>query len=323
MGERLRVRELEGVIGKLSAAKGNQHELDAALDDIEEAFAERVPVEERVTAMPFARLSTTSTRKAVAIRRSEIPLMVDPTGAPGISALEPAASRGPFLTEVGERIWIDTFRFLTQTTILNVPKPVAIFKAFGFVTPGQPIVLAAGSFWIATSRLVPGRPDNEFAGFKIRGGTIRLSGSVTASPGAVAVTGNWNAEVELTLDPPTASPTPAEVNLPELSGLCSARLDSGASVSRRAGFLFTERHLTSRVIKPRHSSTTPHAPSSFQPTRRRPNSISAAWSRRCSRSGTPERSSPPAGPCPLSSPRPINSVRRTVPGFSGWGSIRG
>ena len=214
MGERLRVRELEGVIGKLSAAKGNQHELDAALDDIEEAFAERVPVEERVTAMPFARLSTTSTRKAVAIRRSEIPLMVDPTGAPGISALEPAASRGPFLTEFGERIWIDTFRFLTQTTILNVPKPVAIFKAFGFVTPGQPIVLAAGSFWIATSRLVPGRPDNEFAGFKIRGGTIRLSGSVTASPGSVAVTGNWNAEVELTLDPPTASPTPGEVNLP-------------------------------------------------------------------------------------------------------------
>ena len=273
MTERLRIRELEAVIGTLKAIEVSQYELEEALDDVEEAFSEGVTVEAAVTtkhlnfitATRFARerfrldrqrllplggilddspltierpLSSRSGRKAVAIRTSEIPLIFDPTGSRAMSAFEPTASRGPFLTAFGDRVWIDTFRFLTQTTILSappslglIPKPVAVFETFGFVTPGMPIILAAGSFWIASNRLVAGRPDNEFAGCKIQGGTIRLSGNLTSSPGSVSATGSWNAEIELTLDPPGADPAPADVRLP-----ASVRLTLGAAGLGRIDF---------------------------------------------------------------------------------------
>lgn len=49
MAERLRIRQFEEVVGKLRAVDVTQRELDAALDDVEEALSGGVKVEEAVT----------------------------------------------------------------------------------------------------------------------------------------------------------------------------------------------------------------------------------------------------------------------------------
>ena len=75
--------------------------------------------------------------------------------------------------------------------------------------------LAAGSAWLSTRLLVPGRADNEFIGVRIKGGSLALSGASQSLEQAIVVSGQWNATLQFTLDVPAPTAAPAATGVGE------------------------------------------------------------------------------------------------------------
>ncbi len=145
----------------------------------------------------------------------------------------PIRSHGPFLNQRNEAIWIDIFQPVKLVSLLwrsqnpyLPPRLMLLLPMRGTTVPVRAgLKLAAGSAWIPTNVLIPGRPSNEFIGVKIKGGRLTLSGTTQSHDQAIVVSGAWKASLQLTLDVPapvTAVPGgaggDAQIALPPILG---------------------------------------------------------------------------------------------------------
>jgi len=153
-----------------------------------------------------------TTRMLVNVRTTPI-AAADPLAPAWRRAMKPGASRGPFVNATGVRFWIDTFALpqlvtiVAQIGIAPTPRVIARVALKRSVRPGGRRSIAAGSVWIAANALVKGRPDNEFVGVRVRGGTLDLTGVGSATANVITLVGAWQAKLALKLDPPP-NPTP-------------------------------------------------------------------------------------------------------------------
>ncbi|MDQ6916327.1 MAG: hypothetical protein M3023_00725 [Pseudomonadota bacterium] len=152
-------------------------------------------------------------RLAISVRTAPL-AAADPLAPQWARAMRPSATRGPFVNALGERFWIDTFaitRLVTieaQTGAPNVTRILARVPMSRRPAVALRRRLSAGSVWLPARVLVPGRPDNEFVGVRIRGGTIRLDGIANAADATITLGGAWRLDLQLQLDAP-ANPGPA------------------------------------------------------------------------------------------------------------------
>jgi hypothetical protein len=122
----------------------------------------------------------------------------------------PSRTHGPFLNEAGEAFWIDVFDRVrlwklsaAPSGLFGKPHPLVFFPAREHVHPDRgEIALSRGSVWFPAAFFVASRPDSEFVGLRIDGGTLSLSGAVNAADHDVSISGaNWNARLALYLAP--------------------------------------------------------------------------------------------------------------------------
>lgn len=238
------VRSIAALLGLRADRHSTKHDLDRALSDLHASIAGGQPVASAIggahaTALGVqtvvqalaaagrsdvaARLGVVSaaatdalaanatTRLLVNVRTTPI-AAADPLAPAWRRAMQPGASRGPFVDANGMRFWIDTFPLPQLVTIVApigiapTPRVIARVALKPFVGPGGHRSIAAGSVWIASSALVKGRPDNEFVGMRVRGGSLNVAGVGNATSNVITLTGAWQLKLALTLDPP---PNPA------------------------------------------------------------------------------------------------------------------
>jgi hypothetical protein len=176
-----------------------------------------------------------STKTLVALRTmpSFGPLM--PEWARGLSATK---SHGPFVSDAGELYWIDVFDPVSFVSLVwsspgLPPRVMALMPGRTSALDNRSIRLSAGSVWLAASVLVPGRPANEFVGVRIRGGALALSGPAHVQGRSIVVTGNWHAELKLTLNPPAPPAAAADVGGDAVAA--KADLPARATLTLHAG----------------------------------------------------------------------------------------
>ena len=129
--------------------------------------------------------------------------------------LAPERSYGPFLNTLGETYWIDFFSPVMLLSLVWAPDPqqksmllaMIPVRRRGALRSGR-LRLAAGSVWLPTNLLVPGRPANEFIGVRVDGGSLALGGPTQLQTDSIVVNGNWYARLRLNLDR-SASPAAA------------------------------------------------------------------------------------------------------------------
>jgi hypothetical protein len=217
-------------------------------------------------------------RALVTVRSSPIPL-VDPLTADWARAMRPSARRGPFVNELGETFWIDTFilpRLVTivaQGALPGQSTLVARVPVRGRAILGAALRLGPGSVWLPARALARDRPANEFVGVRIKGGTARITGPTATAASTMTVSGAWTLELRLTTDPPAnaapaagpgADAAHATVALPATitvrlasTGLTSIALgdatatayDTSVKLTRSAGIPFYD-ELTRSVVVP-------------------------------------------------------------------------
>jgi hypothetical protein len=191
--------------------------------------------------------STVTARTVVNIRTSPL-LNADPLAPAWSRGLHPSATRGPFVNELGERFWIDTFLLPALVTISAQTGPFNIQRMIARVPLGRGVIatarrrLGSGTVWLPAQILVHGRPTNEFVGVRIRGGSLQLDGITASSSSTITLGGSWRFVMRLQLAAPS-NPTPAEgsgsdaahavVNLPatmtltlDASGKMTVELDN-------------------------------------------------------------------------------------------------
>jgi len=166
---------------------------------------------------PAAPFEVSRQRKATAPRivrvRTSPVADADPLAPAWARGMQPTASRGPFLNELGERLWIDTFilpqlvTIVAQATPFSVPRMLCRVPLSPRIVPSPRRRLASGSVWLSANVLVPGRPANEFAGTRIAGGSLELDGITSATASTITLSGAWHLKLNLRLDAP-ANPAP-------------------------------------------------------------------------------------------------------------------
>jgi len=170
------------------------------------SIAERIeheptPAPRRSPGQPVAALA--------AIRNLPLNITGSPMTAEWARGQAPSRSHGPFLNQRSEPVWIDIFRpvklvsLLWSQNPLLPPKLMALLPMRSTTVPARGgIRLAAGSAWLPSALLVPGRPANEFIGVKIKGGTLSLGGRSQSQAQSITVSGTWKASLQLSLDAP-------------------------------------------------------------------------------------------------------------------------
>ena len=163
----------------------------------------------------------------VAVRSSPI-VHLDPLAPEWARTMRPHASRGPFVNDLGERFWIDTFllprlvSIVVHTGVLGRPRLLAKVTVRG--DAGPRVALGAGSLWLSARELVGTRPAGEFVGFRISGGTMELDGLVSATADTLTLSGAWSFRLKVAPDAPRhparaegpgADATEARVTLPD------------------------------------------------------------------------------------------------------------
>lgn len=134
-----------------------------------------------------------------------------PEWARGIAV---ADSTGPFLTPLGNPIWIDAFDFIQNTSLTRDSATlVGLFPVDSTLSTSRNIVLGAGSVWLSCGLLDPSSPNDSYTGFRIKSGTLMLSED--ASPvgtGTLDISLLATATFTAVLDPPPPLPSggPAE-----------------------------------------------------------------------------------------------------------------
>lgn len=151
--------------------------------------------------------------KRVELRR--LPqIAADPFAPAWTQAMRPSASRGPFLDEFGQPYWIDTFLLPALVSVFapatpgGAPRLIARLPLSRRRTLPGPRRLAAGSVWLASRLLVPGRGADEFVGLAVRGGSLSLGPVVAATPDSITLGDDWQLGLGLLPQAPDAV-TPA------------------------------------------------------------------------------------------------------------------
>lgn len=118
---------------------------------------------------------------------------------------------GPFLDAAGQRFWIDVWRFIVQTSIVNAftEQVIAAVPMLLFARAGLAIELPAGSVWCGAAPFDAGSPKKAYFGVRIRNGVLRFSSLPALANGTLRVSPGTVITLELTLDPPEAPPVPA------------------------------------------------------------------------------------------------------------------
>ena len=167
------------------------------------------------------------------IRSLPVDVPIGPLAPEWARGQAPTRSHGPFVNELGEQIWIDIFEPVHRIGLYSQPSPLmparlmALLPLQGAGLPPDRILrLAAGSVWLPTALLAGARPGDEFIGLKIKGGTLRLSGPATSVAQSIVVSGAWEAQLHLTLDPPRAADPDAKVG----GDVQAAQIDLPASL---------------------------------------------------------------------------------------------
>jgi hypothetical protein len=130
-----------------------------------------------------------------------------PEWARGIAVTQ---SSGPFLTPLGNPIWIDAFHVVQQTTITRDSATlVGLFPVDETQSTASNLVLGPDSVWLPAQLLDPNSPHSSYTGFRIKSGTLSLSDVATpVSAGTLDISLATIATLMVTLDVP-AQPPPA------------------------------------------------------------------------------------------------------------------
>jgi len=166
-------------------------------------------------------------RRIVSVRSSPS-RAIDPL-ASWTRVMRPATTRGPFVNELGEQFWIDTFVLPKLSAIMAENQfgqrtLVARLPMVGPHVAGARQRLGAGTVWLPARVRARGRAADEFVGIRITGGDLRVSGPATPEDAALIVKSGWEIELGLALehaaapepvDGPGADATAARVELPE------------------------------------------------------------------------------------------------------------
>lgn len=164
-----------------------------------------------LTASPAAEQSTSL---SAVIRTMPIAIAASPLTPDWARGQSPSRSHGPFLNERNEQIWIDIFQPVKLVSLMWQMSPwlplrqLALLPMRTIAGPQRgAIKLAAGSAWLPSGLLVPGRPANEYVGVKIKGGSLSLNVQPQSQGQSLIVSGAWKATLQLNLDPPAPGAT--------------------------------------------------------------------------------------------------------------------
>lgn len=121
-----------------------------------------------------------------------------------------AHSSGPFLTPLGNPVWIDAFDIIQLTTLTRDSATlVGLFPIDATQSTSRKIVLGTGSVWFPAQLLDTNSPNNSYTGFRIKSGTLTLSeDAVRVSPESLDISLTTIATLTVDLDAP-ASPSGA------------------------------------------------------------------------------------------------------------------
>jgi hypothetical protein len=127
-----------------------------------------------------------------------------PASARGIAITD---SAGPFLTPLGSPIWIDSFDVIQLTPVTRHSTDLlGLFPIDTARSTARKIVLKAGSVWFQAHLLAANSPNNSFAGFRIKGGTLTLTEDAARAGGGLDLSPTTIATLIVDLDPPASTP---------------------------------------------------------------------------------------------------------------------
>ena len=182
----------------------------APMVDAEGPLARRDALTEPV---PALRARGAAAARLVSVRTSPL-AEADPLAPAWVRGMRPTTTRGPFLSELGERLWIDTFLLTPRVTVmaqsgLFAPRMLAQLPLSRRPAPAGRRRLTAGSVWLPANVLVRGRPVNEFVGVNISGGSVELDGITASTAPTITLGGAWRFKLVLRLAaPPSPAPEP-------------------------------------------------------------------------------------------------------------------
>ena len=205
-------------LGSLRPGTGaSTKDLESALADIGAATVAGQPIDSLLSGthrdMSAARTTTPlppELKTLVAVRTTAARAL-DPL-ATWTRALRPRASRGPFVNDLGETFWIDTFHLPTLASLVveNLSGQrglVARLPVRGQLGNHARLRLAAGTVWLPARLFASGRGANDFVAMRITGGTANVAGDTRVDAGTLVLKGAWSLELRLTLDH-TGEPVP-------------------------------------------------------------------------------------------------------------------
>jgi hypothetical protein len=147
-------------------------------------------------------------------------------------------SAGPFLTSLGNPIWIDAFDVIQLTTITRDSATlVGLFPVDPTRSTRRKIILCAGSVWLPAQLLDTHSPNNSYTGFRIKGGTFALSEDpMPAGKGSLNISHTTTATLTVDLDAPDPPPAAAEPGIDATSAIIdlptSATIEFDRSAAR-------------------------------------------------------------------------------------------
>jgi hypothetical protein len=115
-------------------------------------------------------------------------------------------SAGPFLTPLGNPIWIDAFNLIQLTSVTRHSTPLGLFPVDPTRSTPRKIVLKAGSVWFVAKLLAANSPNNSFTGFRIKGGTLTLTQDAARVGGGLDILTTTIATLTVDLDVPASPP---------------------------------------------------------------------------------------------------------------------
>ena len=140
------------------------------------------------------------------IRAVPSPTSVHPSIPVSVRGIAVTQSAGPFLTPLGNPVWIDAFNVIQLTSITRHGTPLGLFPIDATRSTPRKIVLKAGSIWFQARLLAANSPNNSFTGFRIKGGTLTLTEDAPRVGGGIDFTPTTIATLIVDLDPPASTP---------------------------------------------------------------------------------------------------------------------
>jgi hypothetical protein len=139
------------------------------------------------------------------LRTVPSPVSLHPSLAPSARGIAITESAGPFLTPLGNPIWIDAFNVVQLTPVTRHSDLLGLFPVDPASSTPRKIVLRAGSVWFPARLLAATSPINSLTGFRIKGGTLTLSEKATRVGGGLDLTPTTIATLIVDLDPPASA----------------------------------------------------------------------------------------------------------------------